>query len=83
LQACFPNFSHDALTEAECKVLAALNYDLVPLSTPSTFVHHFLMLWPDRNDLNMLETAANIANKIIGDFWESELCLLRFFSLLK
>ena len=68
----FGNFTTEALSMAENKVLAALDYDIVPLATPTSFIHHMLLLWPNLEaDARFLSNVTDIASRMVGDFWES------------
>lgn len=70
-QSCFPNFPHLSLVEMEGQVLSTLHYNIVPLATPTAFMHHLLLLWPDKTTASSLNPASEIASRIVGDFWES------------
>lgn len=68
----FGSFTTEALSMAENKVLVALDYDIVPLATPTSFIHHMLLLWPNLEaDAIFLSNVTDVASRMVGDFWES------------
>lgn len=67
----FNSFTADALSTAENAVLVVLDYNIVPLATPTSFIHHMLLLWPTFDkDAQFLTHVTDVACKMVGDFWE-------------
>lgn len=68
----FSSLSPEALSSVENQVLEALNYDIVPLATPTSFIHHMLLLWPNpEKDTNLIALIDNMSCKIVAEFWEN------------
>lgn len=68
----FSSFTSEVLSAAENNVLVTLEYNIVPLVTPTAFIHQMLLLWPNlEENFNLLSSVTDIACKLIGEFWET------------
>jgi hypothetical protein len=69
----FATFTPDTLSAVESKVLVTLEYNIAPLATPASFIHHMLLLWPQIETVpsSFLASVSVVSCRLVGEFWES------------
>jgi hypothetical protein len=69
----FATFTPETLSRVENDVLVMLDYNIVPLATPTSFIHHMLLLWPqsETGPTGFLASVSAVSCRMVGEFWES------------